>query len=273
MPELPEVETVVSLLKTLVVHEVIESVEIYWNNIIGEPNVTTFRNNIEHQVITDVTRRGKYIIFALSNGHLVSHLRMEGKYYVYDEKVEKDKHTHVIFSFKSGKEMHYHDTRKFGKMYLYPKNEPLAILSKLGYEPWDQDLSADALLDLAKRRSISIKAFLLDQSVIAGIGNIYVNEILFTTKIHPAQPVNTLSKKQFDAIIKATASILSAAIESGGTTIRSYTSSLGVTGLFQQQLNVHNRQNEACNVCGSDIEKIVVAQRGTYLCPICQSIQ
>lgn len=273
MPELPEVETVVRLLKKLVVGETINGLEIHWNNIIAHPEISEFRAKIIGQEILDVERRGKYIIFKLSDGNLVSHLRMEGKYYVYDQAVDKDKHSHVIITFASGKEMHYNDTRKFGKMYLYEKDEDLAILSKIGYEPWDPKLTADALMEQAARRSISIKAFLLDQAVIAGIGNIYVNEILFEAELHPEQPVNTIGKAKYAEIIKYTQAILEAAIEAGGTTIRSYTSSLGVTGLFQQSLHVHNRENETCATCGSIIEKIRVAQRGTYLCPKCQPLK
>lgn len=273
MPELPEVETVVRLLRTLVIDKQVASVEIHWNNIIANPEIGEFRKAIVNQTITGVARRGKYIIFNLSDGNLVSHLRMEGKYYVYDEPTEKSKHTHVIFSFTDGSEMHYHDTRKFGKMYLYKQDEPLKILEAIGYEPWDTALTGKALHTLASRRSISIKAFLLDQSVIAGIGNIYVNEILFITKIHPEQPANSISVRKYTEIIKATQDVLALAIESGGTTIRSYTSSLGVTGLFQQSLKVHSRENELCFTCSTPIEKIRVAQRGTYLCPKCQPIK
>ena len=270
MPELPEVETVVSLLRTLIGNRTFENVEVYWDNIIAYPDVDTFKERIKNETIESIERRGKYIIFHLTNYNLVSHLRMEGKYYVFEEKVKAYRHVHVLFNFKDGGQLHYHDTRKFGKMYLYLKDEPLAILENVGYEPWDADLTGKALKKLARNRKVPIKSFILDQSVIAGIGNIYANEILFATRIHPETRCHKITIKQYDEIVVETQRILSEAIDAGGTTIRSYTSSLGVTGLFQQSLKVHNRDKETCYVCGTEIIKKMVNQRGTYLCPTCQ---
>lgn len=273
MPELPEVETVVVTLKELILDKEISSVKVYWDNIIATPDVEMFKLAVIGQKIKDISRRGKYILFHLDSKTLVSHLRMEGKYFVWDKKTAKDKHSHVIFNFKDGGQLHYHDTRKFGKMYLYDKSEALKILENVGLEPWDIKLTGSYLEKKARNRKISIKQFLLDQSVIAGIGNIYVNEILFITKIHPGQPVNTVSKYKFERIIEASQDVLERAIAQGGTTIKSYTSSLGVSGLFQQSLLVHNKRGEACSTCGGKIEKITVAQRGTYLCPTCQKLK
>lgn len=273
MPELPEVETVVNTLKELILDKKISNVKVYWDNIIATPDLETFKLAVVGQKIKDISRRGKYILFHLSSKTLVSHLRMEGKYFVYNEKTAKDKHSHVIFNFSDKGQLHYHDTRKFGKMYLYDESEALRILENVGLEPWDIKLTGTYLEKKARNRKISIKQFLLDQSVIAGIGNIYVNEILFITKIHPAQPVNTISKYKFERIIDTTKDVLERAIEQGGTTIKSYTSSLGVTGLFQQSLLVHNKAGAACVNCNSTIEKITVAQRGTYLCPTCQKLK
>lgn len=273
MPELPEVETVVQLLNTLVVGKTVKNVEVYWDNIIAHPDVETFSEQVVNQTFKSVDRRGKYIIFNLSDGSMVSHLRMEGKYYVYDEPVKKDKHTHVIFNFTDNSQLHYHDTRKFGKMYLYGINEELKAIEKIGLEPWDENLDSNYLLEKAKNRKISIKAFLLDQNIIAGIGNIYVNEICFVAKVHPATAASKITKTEFDTIIEATKDILERAILAGGTTIKSYTSSLGVTGLFQQSLLVHNKTGEPCTICSTLIKKITVSQRGTYLCPTCQTIK
>lgn len=270
MPELPEVETVVSLLNTLITDRVFKDVHIYWDNIIAHPSVHEFSTKIEGESIESLERRGKYIIFNLTNYTLVSHLRMEGKYYVHDEITDRSKHSHVVFNFVDGGQLHYHDTRKFGKMYLYEKEQPLEILENIGYEPWSEKLTGKSLKALAKTRRIPIKTFLLDQSVIAGIGNIYANEILFAARIHPETRCYKITIKQFDEIIKHTQRILADAIDAGGTTIRSYTSSLGVTGLFQQSLMVHNREKELCFVCNSEIVKKMVTQRGTYICPTCQ---
>ncbi|NLC54644.1 MAG: bifunctional DNA-formamidopyrimidine glycosylase/DNA-(apurinic or apyrimidinic site) lyase [Erysipelothrix sp.] len=270
MPELPEVETVVRTLKKLVLNKEIESVDVYWDNIIATPQLEAFKQAVIGQKIIDISRRGKYIIFNLTSKTLISHLRMEGKYFVYDNDVKKDKHSHVIFKFSDNGQLHYNDTRKFGKMYLYDESEALKILANVGLEPWDKNLKATYLKRKAKNRRITIKQFLLDQSVISGIGNIYVNEILFLTNLHPETIVNTISTLKFNQIITTTQAVLQEAIDQGGTTIRSYTSSLGVSGLFQQSLNVHNLAGSPCPVCSSEIIKITVAQRGTYLCPSCQ---
>lgn len=273
MPELPEVETVVNTLKNLILNKEFKDVTVYWDNIIATPELELFKDAIIGQKIIDISRRGKYILFHLTSKTLVSHLRMEGKYFVYDTKTPKDKHSHVIYNFTDGGQLHYNDTRKFGKMYLYDESEALKILANVGLEPWDSKLTSSYLRKKAKNRKVSIKQFLLDQSVIAGIGNIYVNEILFLVKLHPATVVNTVSAIKFNQIIDATQDVLSRAIEQGGTTIKSYTSSLGVTGLFQQSLNVHNLEGHDCPVCNSKIEKITVAQRGTYFCPSCQKLK
>lgn len=270
MPELPEVETVVATLRTLVLNKTFDTVEVYWDNIIAYPKVKQFKINIHNQTIEAIHRRGKYIIFELTDYSLVSHLRMEGKYYVYDTPTPKVKHVHVIFNFTDQSQMHYHDTRKFGKMYLYGKDESLKILEDVGLEPWDETLTAQYLLDKAKNRSITLKQFLLDQSIIAGIGNIYVNEICFKVGLMPDIRASKLKQKHWDQVILETQNVLSEAIKQGGTTIRSYTSSLGVTGLFQQQLLVHNKEDELCQVCGHKIKKKMVAQRGTYYCDTCQ---
>ena len=270
MPELPEVETVVKILNKELINKQFFDVFVYWDNIIAYPSTDEFIENIKNETINEVSRRGKYILFHLTSKTLVSHLRMEGKYYIYDKEVKKDKHTHVIFKFSDDSYLHYHDTRKFGKMYLYDNSEELSILENVGLEPWDIKLTHTYLKNKANKRQVSIKAFLLDQSVIAGIGNIYVNEILYKAKIHPASKAKNLTYADYDKIIEATQLILEAAILAGGTTIKSYTSSLGVTGLFQQSLKVHNQADKECEICNSKIIKMTIAQRGTYLCPKCQ---
>lgn len=142
--------------------------------------------------------------------------------------------------------------------------------TELGLEPWDKSLTSDYLKDKLKKKTLPIKSLLLDQSIITGIGNIYADEILFLSKLNPLTKPSNLSDKDLNNIIKNTVKILDKAIEEGGTTIRSYTSEEGVTGLFQNNLNVHQREKESCHICGSTIIKIRVGGRGTYFCPKCQ---
>lgn len=271
MPELPEVETVKNTLKRLVLNKKILSVNIYHSNIIAYPSVDEFKEKIKNQTINDITRRGKWLIFELDNYYLVSHLRMEGKYFLKNSSEELVKHEHVVFSFKD-QELRYHDTRKFGKMYLIDKEklETSKPINELGLEPWDNNLTIDYLKEKYLNKNIPIKTVLLDQSIITGIGNIYADEILFKSRINPLIKPKELTEEQLNNIIKYTRETLEEAIKLGGTTIKSYESAKGVHGLFQNKLLVHSRVGEACPECGTTIIKISVNGRGTYYCKNCQ---
>ncbi|MBR3897795.1 MAG: DNA-formamidopyrimidine glycosylase [Bacilli bacterium] len=268
MPELPEVETVRKALKRQVLGKKIISANVYWQNIIAYPEVKVFEKKIKNQTIKNIERYGKWLMFELSNYYLLSHLRMEGKYFIRDRNSPKEKHEHVIFNFEDGTDLRYNDTRKFGKMYLLNKNEVFDVkpLSKLGLEPWDNNLTTEYLKNKFKRKPI--KTELLDQSIIVGIGNIYADEILFMSKINPVTIATELSKTDCQNIIDNTRKILSEAIEKGGTTIKSYTSSEGVHGRFQSHLLVHTK--DKCPICQEKIDKITVGGRGTYYCKKCQ---
>lgn len=268
MPELPEVETVRAVLATKLQNKTIKNVEVYWDKIIQYPSLNEFKHNIQNQKFIDFKRHGKYLIFELEDYFLVSHLRMEGKYYVRFPQ-EKEKHTHVIFTLDSGEEFVYNDVRKFGTMHLYKKDEKITSMQKVGKDALLIEL--DELWDKTRNKTINAKTMLLDQHILAGVGNIYSDEILFASKIHPEQKIATLSKQQFSDILINTKKILKGAIKAGGTTIRSYTSSLGIDGRFQLKLKVHTKKQ--CPICNSDIIKIKVSGRGTYLCPNCQKIK
>lgn len=271
MPELPEVETVKNTLKRLVLNKKILNVDIYHNNIIAFPNVEEFKKKIKNQVINDIKRRGKWLIFELDNYYLVSHLRMEGKYFLKDIGEDLIKHEHVVFKFED-KELRYHDTRKFGKMYLVEKDklEKSKPINELGLEPWDNSLTTTYLKEKYLNKNIPIKTVLLDQSIITGIGNIYADEILFKCKINPLSKPRKLSEEQLNNIIKYTQETLEEAIKLGGTTIKSYESAKGVHGLFQNKLLVHSRAGKECPNCGDIIIKIPVNGRSTYYCKKCQ---
>lgn len=268
MPELPEVETVKNTLRKQVLNKVIETSTVYWDNIIAYPEVEEFNKKIKNQKITDIKRRGKWLMFELDSFFLLSHLRMEGKYFIRKKHDERNKHEHVVFTFTDGTELRYHDTRKFGKMYLLEKENvfDLKPLNELGLEPWDDELNPNYLKE--KFHTKPIKTELLDQRIIVGIGNIYADEILFLSKIHPLRSAVELSDADLFNIINNTKKILEKAIELGGTTVKSYTSSEGVHGRFQNELLVHTK--DFCPVCNTKIEKIKVGGRGTYYCPRCQ---
>ena len=268
MPELPEVETVRRTLKKQVINKKIISANIYWSKIIAYPEAEEFEKKIRNQTITDIKRYGKWLMFELNDYYLLSHLRMEGKYFIRKKEDPKEKHQHIIFHFKDGTDLRYNDTRKFGKMYLIKKEEIYEVkpLKDLGLEPWDKNLTVNYLKTNFHHKPIKIE--LLDQSIIVGIGNIYADEILFMCKINPTADAKSLTNKDYQNIIKYTRKILSDAIEKGGTTIKSYTSSEGVHGRFQSELLVHTKKQ--CPTCHKTITKIKVGGRGTYYCEKCQ---
>lgn len=272
MPELPEVETVRRTLLKKILNKKIKKIEIFYPNIIVEPSIEEFKKILINQTIIDIKRKGKWLIFELNDYYLLSHLRMEGKYILKNINDAIEKHEHVNFIFYDDTCLRYKDTRKFGKMYIYKKEEALdnKPLNELGLEPWDQKLDVDYLKEKYKNKKLPIKTILLDQGIITGIGNIYADEILFLSKINPLKRCCDLDDKDLKNIIKNTQEILNKAILDGGTTIRTYESSEGVHGRFQQNLLVHNKDGELCSICNSKIIKIKVNGRGTYYCPKCQ---
>ncbi len=265
MPELPEVETVRQTLKQFIIDEVIESVDVYYDKIIVD-STSDFISSITHQTIKDIDRYGKYLVFILEKSAFISHLRMEGKYHIVEKGTPVSKHTHVVFHLKN-KDLHYIDTRKFGRMQLvsienYRKEEPI---SKLGKEPFEID--DIELYNLLHKSSLPIKSALLDQSIMAGIGNIYANEICFKMGLDPRTKAMRLSKNRVKELKKVAIDVLKHAIECGGTTIHSFDSN-GIHGRFQIDLNVHMKKE--CKVCQGEVKKIMLNQRGTYYCPNCQ---
>ena len=271
MPEKPEVITVCKTLEKRILGKTIVDCKVYWDNVVvGDKS--DFIKKIKGQTIEAMTTRGKWLVFFLRKDALLIHLRMEGRFYFRKKGEERSKHEHVVFTFEDGEEMRFHDVRKFGRMLLLPKREVFSLkpLKDLGYEFDDPSLTPEYLLEKWKKKRLPIKTVLLDQSIIAGIGNIYDDEILFWSQINPFQAANTLTKEDASNIIKNTKEVLQKAIQKGGTTIKSFESSEGVHGLFQNELAVHGKKKEVCPICGSPIEVTRIGGRGTYYCPKCQ---
>ncbi len=270
MPELPEVETVRNVLKKKVINKKIVDLKVNYEKIIAYPTLEQFKKEIINKVIIDIKRRGKWLIFDMDDYLLLSHLRMEGKFNLKNKNDEVNKHEHVIFIFDDETELRYQDTRKFGKMYLFKKDIAYKVkpLVELGLEPFDEKLDENYLKDKLKTKKLPIKTTLLDQKIIVGIGNIYADEILFLSKINPSKKAYLLNKQELNEIIVNTKKVLKQAIEDGGTTIRSYTSSENVHGNHQQNLFVHTK--EICPNCNKIISKIKINGRTTYYCSNCQ---
>ncbi len=271
MPEIAEVETVRNVLKQKILHKKIINVNILYPRII-ESDIEEFKTVLVGNEFNDILRVGKWLIFALKDHYLLSHLRMEGKYFIKNSDEELQKHEHIIISFADGTDLRYHDTRKFGRMKLVLKKDlkNTIEISKQGKEPMDDSLTSTYLLAKFKNKRLPIKTALLDQEIISGLGNIYADEVLFAAKINPLRVAASLTQEECERIIISAKEIILKAIANGGTTIKSYTSSLGVTGNYQNYLKVHKREGKPCEVCNNKIKRIKVGGRSTYFCEYCQ---
>ena len=267
MPELPEVRTVATVLKKLINKKVI-NLKIIYPKVISHDSLDI--NLLINKTLKDINTIGKYLLFDYEEYILISHLRMEGKYFIKKTEDPIEKHEHIIINFQDNISLRYHDTRKFGRMQLIKKADldKVPSLKKLAQEPFEID--KNVFYQKINKKSIAIKTLLLDQTIINGLGNIYVNEVLFAAKINPLKKGKDISLKEANDIVDSAISILKLAIKEGGTTIKSYTSSLGVIGNYQHHLKVHLKENQPCLICNDTIQKIMINGRSTYYCPTCQ---
>ena len=264
MPELAEVYTVKEVLKKQVLHKRIKNIKILYSKII-ENDIEEFKTKLIGTEFIDIKQRAKYLVFETKDYYLISHLRMEGKYFVKDKDAKLEKHDHIVFEFDDSI-LIYNDTRKFGRMKLINKDEYDDFFADIGPDA-NSDINPEYLYDKIKNKKIPIKGLLLDQANIAGLGNIYVDEVLYEAKLRPNVLGCNLDLNDCKNILKGAKKILNKAIEHRGTTIRSYTSSLGVTGEYQNYLNVHTK--EICK-CGNKITKEKICGRTSYYCAKCQ---
>jgi len=271
MPELPEVETVRRGLEKLILGKKISNIDIRYPKMI-KTDLHEFQKEMPGQVILSMGRRGKYLLFYLSDKVLISHLRMEGKYFYYPDQVPERKHAHILIHFEDGGTLVYEDVRKFGTMELLaPKLlEAYFVTKKLGPEPTEQDFDLARLKLALKKSKKPIKSHLLDQTLVAGLGNIYVDEVLWRAKIHPFRSSNSLSSQEARKVHDETIKVLGQAVEKGGSTIRTYTNAFGEDGTMQEFHQVYDKAGQACSRCGAIIEKIQLGGRGTHFCPKCQ---
>lgn len=280
MPEAPEVYTVLCHLEDQLRNTGIESVTITHPRLCANMEPEAFEAGLQEQHFRSFHRHGKYLVFELDDRDLVAHLRMEGKFLIFSNQQEIDcleekerRHIHAVFHLEDGRCLAYRDTRKFGRMYLYPRTadwKDLPVFTNIGKDAVDESLSAQELLQKAARRKIPVKSFLLDQSVIAGIGNIYADEILFASRISPLSPASHLSLEDWQAILNATRSILKAAAGQGGTTIRTFSYDGSHGGTYQNQLKVHGKDGADCPECGCSLIRTRIGGRSTWYCPDCQ---
>ena len=271
MPELPEVETVRRGLEKLILGKKISNIEIRYPKMI-KTDLNQFQKELPGQVIQSMGRRGKYLLFNLRDKVLISHLRMEGKYFYYPDQVPERKHAHVLIHFEDGGTLVYEDVRKFGTMELLAPEllEAYFISKKLGPEPTEQDFDLGRFKLALKRSKKPIKSHLLDQTLVVGLGNIYVDEVLWRAKVHPARISQGLTAQEAKKVHDETINVSGQAVEKGGSTIRTYTNAFGEDGTMQEFHQVYDKTGQACSRCGSIIEKIQLGGRGTHFCPECQ---
>lgn len=273
MPELPEVETIVSGLNGKIRGRQFKTVEVELERQLSNCTTTTFQNFIENEIIDRVERVGKYLHFIFKSGKsFVTHLRMTGKFiYAPVESSEEEKHIRIAFSFVDGSRLLYQDIRTFGTFSIYERGQEVLEKGKIGIEPLSDRLTAARLKELFKKRKGPIKNVLLNQSLIAGIGNIYACEILFDINVNPYTPAMELTDEDLENLVVSTKKILKLAIENNGTSISDYRTVEDKTGSFQNMLKVYQKKDTVCTKCGKDrIVRTTIAQRSTFYCPTCQ---
>jgi formamidopyrimidine-DNA glycosylase len=284
MPELPEVETVARGLDRHVRGERISAVEVFRNDSIGYPDVSRFKRSLPGHSFEAAGRRGKYILAELSSdARLVVHLRMSGRLILKDRPVKGARLKELVekaflrvrIVFESGRELHFEDMRVFGRLwYVGPKERVEKIipgLAALGVEPLS-DLDGSYLARVFSGKSQPVKNALLDQRVIAGIGNIYADESLFLSGINPLLPAGKLKRQELDNLAGNIVEVLERSIELGGTTLRDYKSLAGANGNYQNTAFVYGREGESCTICGATIERVKLAGRSAHFCPRCQPV-
>ena len=272
MPELPEVETVINTIRPHIINKEIEKIEVYYDRLI-QSNLDEFKTKLINQKFINVTRYGKFIFLHLTNDFvIITHLRMEGKFRFENSHNLRKKHTSAGFFFKDGTSLAFDDTRKFGLMYLSDEAnfKETKMIKKLGIEANKISENDYEFLIKKFKKNKCIKELLLDQSILAGIGNIYADEILFSTKINPFRKGNDISDEKYHEIFKASNEILNKAITLGGSTIHSFHPSEGVDGKFQETLLCYGKSGTPCPNCNTTLHKDFIGGRGTTFCPNCQ---
>ena len=275
MPELPEVETIVADLRPHLVGRTIVRCELFFPTIVRHPEPEQFVDGVTGMRIESVGRRGKYILIQLAGKTspvLVVHLGMTGQLRLVDPNLPLAKHTHAIFSLDDGKQLRYRDPRRFGRLLLGTQEALLLArkMPRLGPEPIDPDFEADQLYRELHRRRAPLKAVLLDQKAVAGVGNIYADESLYRARLRPARMANTVSKRSARRLREALRESLLLAIANRGSSVDTYRDAWGEIGGQQEQLLVYGRAGEPCFNCGRPLSSVRIAGRTTVFCRRCQ---
>jgi formamidopyrimidine-DNA glycosylase len=277
MPELPEVQTVITdLIESGLICCKLTGIDVHDARIVAEPSPAQFRRRLSGKTISGIHRRGKYIIFGLSGKcHLLIHLRMSGHLYLVPKTSPRRVHDHIILHLDNGYKLRYHDPRKFGRFFLV--DNPQKIVGKLGPEPLSDRFTGKKLTQMLSTRKRMLKPLLLDQTFIAGLGNIYTDEALWRARLHPCRNSATLAKMDIKRLYRAIRFVLRSGIKNKGTTLgrgeTGFNSSTGKQGNNRNKLKVFRRVDLPCPHCRTIIRRIVVGQRSTFFCEKCQPLK
>lgn len=267
MPELPEVETIARKLEPDLVGKTIKEADLRWSRTLATPSPKRFKEQIKGQRIREVTRRAKYLVLRLSDFDLLVHLRMTGDLFIRNSTFQPEKHDRLIIKLTGNRSLVFNDTRKFGRVWLTADSQD--VLGRLGPEPLSRDFTPEWLYTSLQRRHRQLKPLLLDQTFLAGLGNIYTDETLHIAKLHPLEMSDLVSRQQARALYEAIRRVLKEGIKRNGASIDwAYRG-----GEFQNYFRVYDRDGEPCIVCGTQIQKLVIGQRGTHICPECQVLR
>jgi formamidopyrimidine-DNA glycosylase len=270
MPELPEVETARRGIEPHLVGKKIKAIDVRNGNLRWPVPVDAF-NLLIGEKITSVERRGKYIKLLSKSGYMLIHLGMSGSLRILTEFQPPAKHDHIDLIMSNGTILRFNDPRRFGSwLFQAEPNSEHSLLVNLGPEPLENGFEARYLYNCSRKKTQSIKTFIMDSHVVVGVGNIYASESLFKSGIHPKKPAGKISLARYALLVDAIKAILQKAVDQGGTTLRDFTDSEGKPGYFKQQLMVYGREKEQCYVCHSMIKNIKLGQRSTFYCQECQ---
>jgi len=269
MPELPEVETSRRGIAPWVEGQTVARVIIRERRL-RWPVPPEIDRHLPGQTIRSLSRRAKYLLFETDAGTAMLHLGMSGSVRIIDADEPAAKHDHVDIQLESGKAMRFRDPRRFGSLLWAADPFAHKLLRDLGPEPLSAAFDADYLWEKARGRRVSIKQFIMNASVVVGVGNIYASEVLFLSGIHPKRSAGRIAASRMTLLVESIKTVLQRAIEAGGTTLRDFYGGDGEPGYFQQQLEVYGRDKEHCRRCQSDISLIVLGQRSTFYCKKCQ---
>jgi len=274
LPELPEVETIKNDLIPQIVGRTITEAAIFWPNLAREPSAEELSRCIAGREVLSIGRRGKHFLFHLSGGKtLIAHLKMSGAFLIRSPEELADRHMSAIFYLDDGRELRLVDPRKFATLWLVDTTEEERIIGKLGPEPLEPGFTPEVLAGLLEKRKVPIKPLLMDQEVVAGLGNIYADEILFEAGIHPARKAFSLTRKEIERLHHAIQAVLIRGIKNRGTTVVDYQDAYGRPGSNQFYLNVYNRAKKPCPRCGTPIQRMQLRGRSAHFCPHCQPLE